>query len=93
MRDTSLEARISIDLNNLETIVYDYIESCESKGTTCDEAEIKLRMRHQTCSARFTALNKKGKIVDSTRRRLTRTGRRAIVWVVAEPQTKQGLLF
>jgi len=93
MRDTSLEARISIDLNNLETIVYDYIESCESKGTTCDEAEIKLRMRHQTCSARITALNKKGKIMDSTRRRLTRTGRRAIVWVVAPRKSEQQKLW
>lgn len=53
-------------------------------GSTCDELEVALLMSHQTTSARVRDLAKAGKIVDSGRRRLTRTGRKAIVWAVVE---------
>lgn len=50
---------------------------------TCDELEIKLNWPHQTVSARINDLwFKYGAIRDSGRRRPTRTGRLAIVWVL-----------
>ncbi len=51
-------------------------------GTTCDNAEKWLRLRHQTCSARFNELHRAGRIVDSGKRGRTRTGRRAVLYVV-----------
>ncbi|MCA1452171.1 hypothetical protein I6F35_02940 [Bradyrhizobium sp. BRP22] len=42
-------------------------------GLTCDEAEILLGMRHQTCSARFSDMKRKGWLVTRGKRR-TRSG-------------------
>lgn len=92
MRETSAEAKNSIDSKTIESIVFEHIRSSGIKGCTCDEAEESLGLRHQTCSARFTALNKKGEIVDSGKRRLTRSGRNAIVWL-AMKKNEQARLF
>ena len=51
-------------------------------GATCDEAEVALQLRHQTASARFNDLKRAGLIVKSGRRRPTRSGRKADVYVV-----------
>lgn len=48
-------------------------------------------MRHQTASARIRELVQKGRVVDSTRRRPTRSGRLAIVWIEAEDSTSQAV--
>ncbi len=40
---------------------------------TCDEVEVALSMKHQTCSARFSDL-KKGTLLLPTQRRPTRSG-------------------
>ena len=53
-----------------------------SLGLTCDELEVCLDMRHQTCSARVCELHQRGMIVDTGRRRPTRSGRPAAVYVV-----------
>jgi len=55
-------------------------------GMTDHELERKLKLRHQTVSARRNELLKDGWIVDSERRRLTDTGRKAVVWVVSSKQ-------
>ena len=52
------------------------------RGMTCDEAEMVLGMTHQTCSARFTELKASGQIRATDRKRTTRSGRRAKVYVV-----------
>lgn len=52
-------------------------------GLTCDEIELRCALTHQCASARVNGLMKKGRIKDSTQRRLTRSRRRAIVWVAA----------
>ena len=52
------------------------------EGMTCDEAEVALGLSHQTCSARFNELVGRSEIVDSGNRRPTRSGRKAIVYVV-----------
>lgn len=48
-------------------------------GLTCDEAEVLLGMRHQSCSARFSELKRDGLIApDGTR--ATRSGRFAAIY-------------
>lgn len=46
---------------------------------TCDEVEVALGMRHQTCSARFSELKARGEIV-AVGKRVTRTGCKATVY-------------
>jgi hypothetical protein len=64
-----------------------YIESCGDMGSTCDEAEQVLGLTHQTCSARFHELksNRFNLIRDSGKRRKTRGGRNAVVYVTVPP--------
>lgn len=49
------------------------------KDSTCDEAEKRLGMSHQTCSARFSDLKREGKIEPTTKRK-TRSGSTAMAW-------------
>jgi len=51
-------------------------------GLTCDEAEIRLELKHQTCSARFTDLVKDGRLTRTEERRPTRSGCPARVHIV-----------
>lgn len=53
-------------------------------GATSDEAEVALGLPHQTCSARFKDLKDAGKIETLGEVRKTRTGSRAIVYVVTK---------
>jgi Fic family protein len=50
------------------------------EGLTCDEAEIMLNMSHQTCSARFSDMKKKGWILPTGGQRLTRSKSNADVF-------------
>lgn len=96
MQETSVAAIDSIKnkISSIEREVYEYIKSRGRKGSTCDEAEIALNLRHQTASARFTALRKRDEIMDSGERRPTRSGRKAIVWIAVEQRPpEQGSLF
>jgi hypothetical protein len=43
-------------------------------GLTCDEAERILGMKHQTCSARFSDMKKKGWLIINGTKRKTRSG-------------------
>lgn len=80
---TSFEAAVSIrpHLQELEARVLNFIQSRGDFGATCDEAEVRLKLSHQSTSARVRGLFLKGEIQDSKRRRLTRSGRKAIVWL------------
>lgn len=53
-------------------------------SATCDEAEVALDMTHQTCSARFSDLKKAGQLEPTGDKRVTRSGRNAGVWKVAD---------
>lgn len=55
-------------------------------GMTDDEVEEATGWRHQTVSARRRELVLLGLLVDSGRRRLTRSGRGATVWVPREAE-------
>ena len=84
--DTSREAADSIQavLGPLQARVLRHVIACGADGTTCDEAEEALAMKHQTCSARIRELVLKDRIVDSGERRHTRSGRNAVVYVLPE---------
>jgi len=68
-------------------------------GVTCDEYEVHVDGTHQSVSPLFTRLSRMGLIRDSGQRRLTRSNRQAIVWVVgvgdlfieARPSSRGGL--
>lgn len=62
--------------------VFKYIKDCGPWGSTCDMAEQALGLTHQTCSARFNELRNRKRIVDSGATRLTRSGRKAVVYTV-----------
>jgi predicted transcriptional regulator len=62
--------------------VIDYLRTCGPTGATCDQMEAALGLSHQTCSPRVNELMKAKKILPDPVRRMTRSGRRATVWVL-----------
>jgi DNA polymerase len=101
--DTSEAAAQSMagDASQLREFVFSVIHGSGAGGMTCDEVEVDTGMRHQTVSARIRELQQRGRLVDSARRRPTRSGRPAIVWVTEEvvpetvsvSETESGTLF
>lgn len=81
-RITSRDAYQSVDVTHLRGKVLAMLKRL--KGATCDEAQTLLGMTHQSCSPCFTWLSKDGQIYDSGQRRVTRSGRKAIVWRVSD---------
>ena len=61
--------------NSVAAKVLDYIT--KAKLTTCDRAELELNMSHQSCSATFNYLVKKGLVEKSGKVGITRYGRKA----------------
>jgi len=61
-------------------------EGCGNAGATCDDIEYCLGMLHQTASARIYELRRMCLLVDSGWRRLTRSGRKAAIWIVPSVQ-------
>lgn len=59
-------------------MIYEFIKG--SLGQTCDEIEVALGLRHQTASCFIRFLTQDGLLRDSGDRRITRSGRQAIVW-------------
>ncbi len=86
MQETSLAAHDSLRdiFPAIHWQVITHLRACYGTGSTCDEAEVALDMRHQTCSAAFTKLKNKGVINDTGARRRTRSGRPAIVWALSQ---------
>lgn len=64
--------------------VLDTIGAARSTGATDEEIEDELHMRHQSASARRNELVSDGWVEDSGRRRQTRSGRDAVVWILSE---------
>ena len=81
-RTTSRDAYQSVDVTHLRGKVLAMLKRLQ--GATCDEAQTLLGLTHQSCSPCFTWLSKDGQIYDSGQRRVTRSGRKAIVWRVSE---------
>lgn len=72
--------RIEPHANTMRSLVKRFITG-ESDGATDDEIEVRLGLRHQSASARRRELVLLGEIRDSGKRRQTRSGRAAVVWV------------
>lgn len=87
VRSTSKAAALEIlpFLSGLRQRVFEMILE---NPRTCDEIEKDSHLSHQTASARVTELSKKGYIVPSGIERPTRSGRKAIVWMVPAKQTE-----
>jgi hypothetical protein len=84
--DTSREAakRSDSSAGAMRTKVLSYIESLGPKGATCDEVEEVLQLKHQTASARIRELVIDEKLIDTGRRRKTRSGSSARIYVPVE---------
>jgi hypothetical protein len=82
--DTSYDAAASMEeaSGRYERMVLNLIKRSPK---TCDECEVFLNAKHQNISARIRSLFLKGVIVDSGKRRKTRSGRNAVVWAFVEP--------
>ena len=78
----SREAYASVDHATAKARVLEYLTMCGSEGATDDEIEVALSMIHQTASSTRRGLVKDGEVVNAGRRRVTRTGRGATVWIV-----------
>lgn len=72
--------------------VYNVIRSSRV-GATCDEIEVRLDMPHQTASARVNELHNWRYIRDSDFRRRTRSGRKAVVWIINEDENRYVSIF
>lgn len=81
--DTSKAAGQSVEIcsGTLRARCLGHIVDRASYGMTCDELEAMSGLMHQTASARVYELHKLGAIYDSGRRRKTRSGRKATVWL------------
>lgn len=79
----SREAEKTLDKEALKARVLHFIKDRGKKGITCDELESRLKMRHQTASARVTELKKEGLVI-AIGRRPTRSGRMAAVLCAQE---------
>lgn len=77
--DTSYDAAATMEeaSGRYERMVFRLIEQIPR---TCDECERLLNAKHQNISARIRSLFLKGIIIDSGKRRKTRSGRNAVVW-------------
>jgi len=84
VQDTSKQAFDSMGPNfpNLNEKVYSFIAGKGAEGATCDEIEVALQLRHQTASSRITHLTFIERLIRTETRRLTRSGRRAGVYIV-----------
>jgi N6-adenosine-specific RNA methylase IME4 len=83
--DTSIAAAVSVAPSAGQMRSRVLVEVRARGGATCDEVEGALKMQHQTASARIRELVLDGRLADSGERRLTKSGRRAAVWVERAP--------
>ena len=80
---TSTAAAVAIahDAPRLRELVYEYICSRWTHGATDQECQEYLGLSSQTQGPRRVELTRDGYVEDSGKRRPTRSGRKAIVWV------------
>lgn len=81
--DTSRAAAKSLPSRgaDLRARVLGYIVGRGPDGATCWEVERALAFIHQTTSPRIWELRLAGRVADSGQRRITGSGRQAVVWV------------
>ena len=81
--DTSRDAARAVRRygTNLRTLVHSWLVGRGESGATDEEMQSLLAIPPNTQRPRRRELQTKGLVVDSGNRRLTRSGRKAIVWV------------
>ncbi len=81
---TSADAYRSVEGSaaSMRTAIEEYIAG-RYDGATCDEIEEALNMKHQTASARVNELRHLNRIRRTLDTRPTRSGRAAVVYIVA----------
>jgi len=92
--DTSHDSRDALKKkrSKYRLSIYEYIEA--TKGATCDEIEVALCIRHQTASCFIRFMTQEGLLEATAERRITRSGRNAIVWKIRKKlQEEQMRLF
>jgi transcription initiation factor IIE alpha subunit len=83
--DTSLAAALSIEPDirgRLRIMVYQFILARGAHGATDDEMEAELEMKGSTVRPRRRELEVQNAVIDSGKRRMTRSGRSAAVWIL-----------
>jgi len=85
---TSLDAYNSVNRGD-DTLYGAVMETLEmasfcdpDEGLTCDEIEVMLEARHQSVSSRIRHGVKNDLVINSGKKRKTRSGRSAIVWAI-----------
>ena len=80
----SLAARLNLSEEWLDDRKIKILEAVKRKSMTCDELEVELGLKHQTCSAIICWLHNNGWLEDSGDTRPTRSGIKfqAIVWQI-----------
>ena len=79
IQETTREAYESVNRGN-DSLYSKVLNSLVDSPATSDEIEVHLQGRHQSVSSRIRKGVQDGHIKDSGGKRLTRTGRKAIVW-------------
>ena len=83
--ETSREAALSMlpAAGTIQRAILELFEAVGDEGLTDDEIEVELDLKHQTASAQRRALELATFVRKTNRRRLTRSGRAAGVYVVS----------
>lgn len=77
-------AQIAGVAGRLQRAVYEYLRSRGAEGATDEEIQSALAMPASTERPRRVELVESGHCEDSGRTRLTRSGRKAVVWIARE---------
>lgn len=77
---------------DLQKQVYEILEA-STNGLTDEEMQMALYMDPNTQRPRRVELVRAGYVIDSGRKRRTRSGRLATVWAAANPHMQQASLF
>jgi len=87
--DTSFEAaeRIRPNVKRLQATVFNALKAAGGRGLTDEEGYTRTRMADNTWRPRRGELVINGLVEDSGHRRPTKSGRKAIVWVLRVPRT------
>lgn len=86
-RDTSRAAYATANIGENESRVLAFVQTAGAHGATCDEAIRTLGLPHQSASPAFNALERKGWLLRTDRRRQTGSGAMAAIYIFTEAGT------
>ena len=84
-QETSIESRNKLEnqgkKHRYRKQIHQHIASKGAYGSTCDEGEVELGLRHQTASCFIRFLTQDGFLIKSKYKRMTRANRNAVAWI------------